>query len=132
MSVHSRMVPLILSLLLVVGCASSRAGGGSGGGDRNVLTPEQLRSTGAQDAFGAVQALRANWLQARGPDSFSSPSEVLVYVDDVRLGGVDNLRSITLPQIGYIQYYDGRAAAGRWGLDHGQGVIFVSTRTDRD
>lgn len=130
MSVHFRRIPVILSLLLVVGCAAGRQGG-SGGGDRNVLTPEELQSTGAQDAYGAVQALRANWLQARGPDSFRSPSQVLVYVDDVRIGGVENLRTITLPQIGFIRYFDGREASGRWGLDHGQGVIFVSTRVDR-
>jgi hypothetical protein len=27
-----------------------------------------------------------------------------------------------------IRYIDGIAASARWGLDHGQGVILVSTR----
>ncbi|MGH7463012.1 MAG: hypothetical protein ACREMA_18555 [Longimicrobiales bacterium] len=52
----------------------------------------------------------------------------MVYIDDTRLGGVETLRSISTASISYIRYYDGVTATGRWGIDHGQGVIFVSTR----
>ena len=53
---------------------------------------------------------------------------VQVYLDDNRLGGVEMLRNINTSLIQYIRWYDGIAATGRWGLDHGAGVIYVSTR----
>jgi hypothetical protein len=28
----------------------------------------------------------------------------------------------------YMKYFDGISATARWGLDHGAGVIYVSTR----
>jgi hypothetical protein len=46
----------------------------------------------------------------------------------VRAGGVEALRRISITEVTYIRYFDGIAAAARWGLDHGYGVIFVSTR----
>jgi hypothetical protein len=72
--------------------------------------------------------LRSSWLRPRGPDSFHNQGRVWVYVDDVRAGGVDALRSFSIAQITYIQFFDGTAASARWGLDHGHGVIFISTR----
>ncbi len=78
-----------------------------------------------------MEALRSNWLRPKGPDSFSSPTRVQVYIDDNQLGGVETLRGIATSQIlAYIRYYDGVAASGRWGLGHGQGVIYVSTNPD--
>jgi hypothetical protein len=41
---------------------------------------------------------------------------------------VETLRAIGLANVAYIRYIDGVTASARWGLDHGQGVIFVSTR----
>jgi hypothetical protein len=77
-------------------------------------------------AYDAVEALRSNWLQPRGPDSFTAPSEVRVYLDNTLLGGVTTLRDITVSTVSFIKYYDGITATGRWGLGHGAGVIFVS------
>lgn len=127
---RTRPAHLIAPLILLLACTASRADSGVPGTRtrHDILTVEQLRSTGTQNAFDAVQALRASWLRPRGPDSFRTPGQVMVYIDDVRLGGVDTLRNISVPQIIFIQYYDGNAASGRWGLDHGNGVIFVSTR----
>ena len=98
---------------------------------RNILTSEQIAETRATNAYDAVQTLRSNWLLPRGVDSFSTPGQVLVYFNDTRLGGVQTLESIRLNEIGYIQYFDGTEASARWGLDHGHGVILVSTLPPR-
>ena len=119
---------LVLLFLLSGGCGTRTANTGSGRADRNLITMEQMRERRFTNAYEAVQALHANWLQTKGTDSFNSPSQVQVYVDDTRYGGVETLRTITTNSISYIRYYDGIAATGRWGIDHGQGVIFVSTR----
>lgn len=111
----------------VAACASS--GSGTARVDRNVLTREQIQETNRQNAYDVVESLRSNWLRTRGPTSLTQQDAVVqVYLDDNRLGGVDALRTINTSLIQYIRWYDGIAATGRWGLDHGAGVIYVSTR----
>ena len=89
---------------------------------------EQIQSTKYNNLYDVVQALRSNWMNDRGKDSLMGPtSVVLVYYDDTKLGGVDQLKTISPNEVSYIQHYDGVAAAGRWGLDHGKGVIYLST-----
>ncbi|MGH7577717.1 MAG: hypothetical protein ACREM1_21670 [Longimicrobiales bacterium] len=128
-NLHTRAVTLAI-LAFSAACATGSAGG-RGAGDRNLITRTQLDEHRFTNAYEAVAALRTNWLQTRGTDSFTQPTQVLVYFDDSRLGGIETLRSIAITGISYIRYYDGVAASGRWGLDHGQGVIFVSTRPAR-
>ena len=120
-------------LLAAAACASSapaRDGVRARRPDPNVITQAQLLDGRFANVYEAVAALHSNWLQTRGPDSFQTPSQVWVYMDNVRLGGVETLRQIAPPSIAYVRRYDGRAATSRWGLDHGQGVIFLSTRPD--
>ena len=129
-----RPAPLLFVLLLQLACAGRRSNEESTAGrsSRDVLTLEDLRTTASPNAYNGVAALRPSWLRPRGPDSFQTTRRVWVYVDDVRAGGVETLRSISTAQVTYIRFFDGTAAAARWGLDHGYGVIFVSTRTKRD
>jgi hypothetical protein len=95
--------------------------------DRNVLTREQMLEHRFTTAFDAVSSLRSNWLITKGTDSFQNPSAVWVYVDSNKLGGVESLRQIVPGNVVTIRYYDGIAATARWGIDHGSGVILVST-----
>ena len=94
--------------------------------DHSVITREQIELNKFNSAFEAVQSLRSNWLQARGPDSFHTPSIVLVYYDAVRLGGVETLRTIHTRNVDHIRHYDGIEATSRWGVGHSAGVILVS------
>jgi hypothetical protein len=96
--------------------------------DRSLITPTQFADYHFNSAFDAVASLRANWFNTKGPDSFTKPSVVRVYLDNVLLGDTGTLRQIPLTNITYMKYYDGVAATARWGLDHGAGAIFVSTR----
>jgi hypothetical protein len=96
--------------------------------NRNVITQEQMVQQHFRNAFEAVQALHPNWLSSRGTDSFRAPSQVVVYLDDVRLGGVDQLSSIAPSTVRTIRHFNGVDAAARWGLDHGAGVIQVISR----
>jgi len=115
-------------VLLLLGCSGrSSRDPDSPRVQRNILTYEMAVETRTTNAYDVVMALRSNWLLTRGVDSFSNPGQVLVYFNNTRLGGVETLRAISLNQIGYIQYFDGTDAAGIWGLDHGHGVIAVST-----
>ncbi len=125
-SAFSRPI-LVLLLALISACASASSRASTAPVDRNLITHEQLREYEFRNALEAIEALRSNWLRTRGTDSFNSPTQVQVYLNDARLGGIETLRWISTPEIDYIRYYDGIAASSRWGLGHGQGVIFVST-----
>ncbi len=95
---------------------------------RGIITAAQIAEGHFNTAMDAVEALRANWLHKRGADSFNNPGEIQVYLDNVRLGGVETLRGIQVNPIVSIRFIPALEATARWGLDHGHGVIFVSTR----
>ena len=95
--------------------------------DRAVITREQMLSGNYTTAYDAVSALHSIWLRPRGVDSFIVPSLVWVYVDGIRVGGVDALQTIQPRLVNTIRFYDGASATSRWGVDNGAGVIHVST-----
>jgi hypothetical protein len=119
---------LALALLAfsMLGCAGATAQGGAGRSD--IIVAEQLRARSFPSVYDAVETLRSNWLRTRGQDSFSTPTEIQVYMDNVRMGGVATLRSISPSTVTYIQWYNANDATARWGIGHGAGAIYVSTR----
>lgn len=119
------MLPLVY--LLGMGCAARIRPDHPQRVDRTVLTRAQMLEGHYSTVYDAVLALHPTWLRPRGPDSFVSPSAVWVYIDDVRAGGVDVLRNIQPGLVNTVRWYDGAQATGRWGVDHGAGVIHVST-----
>jgi hypothetical protein len=124
-SAFRQSIPLLL-LALAPSCALHQGAPNGERANHSILTQQQMVENHFLTAYDAVEALRSNWLQARGPDSFTAPSEVRVYLDNTLLGGVTTLRDITVSTVSFIKYYDGITATGRWGLGHGAGVIFVS------
>lgn len=115
-----------IALLMLLGACASGGTRGAPVRRPNMITDEQIRATNHSTAYDVVRSLRPNWLHTRGPDSFTNPGQIQVYLNDMRLGGVEQLRSLPTSGIAFIQWYDGISAAGRWGLDHGNGVIYVS------
>lgn len=97
--------------------------------DRNEIARDQIQQGSFGNAYEIVQKLKGEWLRSQGAGSMrGSGSQLLVYLDDARLGGVDALRSITPESIQYIHFYNGSEATSKWGMDHASGVILVSTR----
>ena len=123
---------LQLSLLLLLGACASGGGTSMPQGRSDLLVEDQIRSNSYSTVYDAIVALRPNWLRTRGMDSFSSPTQIQVYIDNVRVGGIPNLQQISSVAAYYVQWYDGIEASARWGLGHGAGVIFVSTSPRRD
>jgi hypothetical protein len=128
--VRSTKVALLSVGVLVASCAGPKSDPGQPRPDFNLLTQKTLIDNHFQTAYDAVASLRSNWLNVKGTDSFTAPTEVRVYLNDTLLGGVETLREIGTPTVVWIRHYDGIAATARWGLGHGAGVIYVSTRED--
>jgi len=119
---------LLLLLPALAGCAGKAPPEG-GFRDRTVLTYEQLNHERVSYAsvFDAVQALRSHWLREKGVSSPNRPARVLVYMNNVRMGGVEALRTISPREVSYVKHYDPASAGARWGRDVSEGVIYVST-----
>jgi hypothetical protein len=136
---------LLISLLAVAGiaCASSKstvqsgqAAGSTPGSDQSVLTRQQMDDGRFLNVFDAVQAVHANWMHVRGPTSFDGTKDdrtglardiVRVYLDNTFLGDTSKLHQISVNSVLWVRHFDGVTATARWGLDHGSGVIYVST-----
>jgi len=129
---YTRLRRLGLPLLLLCGaCVSSRANPRHRV-DMSVLTQDDLVDHQYENVLEAVQTLRSNWLNERGPDSFASPSHIWVYIDNTKVGGVQSLASISTRYISSIRKVNGIDATARWGIGHSAGVIAVMTWPPQD
>jgi hypothetical protein len=91
------------------------------------LSQQEMRDGHFVYVYEAVAALRPGWLVVRGTDSFRHPSQIWVYFDETRLGGVSELRNVSVNSVAWAQHYDGVTATQRWGVGHSAGVIFLSS-----
>ncbi len=115
-------------LVLLAACAPAKPQATRVPPDRSIITQEEILEHKFETVYDAIQALRPIWLQTRGTNTLQGTStQVQVYLDNNHLGGIATLSTINLASVVYIRHYDGVEATARWGLDHGQGVIYVST-----
>jgi len=96
----------------------------------NLVAQDEIRSveTG-YTAFEAVRRLRPEFLSRHAtpmPGDFEEGFAV-VYLDGVRLGGLQTLENIPVTTIVEIRYLRPSAAVERFGKHHRGGVILVST-----
>ncbi|MCG6957080.1 MAG: hypothetical protein LJF04_13915 [Gemmatimonadetes bacterium] len=117
--------------LALVACASASGNRGSGAPPTgNVITAKQISKIEANNAAEIVERLHPNWLRGRGAASIAGGVDLpVVYIDDTRQGGIEQLGRISARIIQEIRFVPGTDASVRYGLGHGGGVILVVTRT---
>lgn len=115
-------------------------------GGRSVIEHDEIRESGAANAFELVRSLRKEWLIPRGINSFTESARgrasleegttivpgadhVQVYLNNSRLGGTQTLQEIALSLIERIEFIPGSQATFRWGTGHAHGVILLTTRS---
>lgn len=122
---------LLLSFALVTSCASSggtAAPQGKARSSADLISRDEIQKGHWQNAYELIQELRPRWLRAHGADSIHGEApDVQVRVDDNLLGGVSTLRGVSTNEISSIQFVDPVTAAARWGGDHANGAILIST-----
>jgi hypothetical protein len=101
----------------VTACASSGAGNTSTSPkptSRDKVTKDEITGTPASTAYDLVYHLRPDWLRARGTASMVGGSEgsgaPLVYLDGVKMGGLDALKSISSREIQSMEWIPGAKA----------------------
>jgi hypothetical protein len=125
----TRRVLSLVIVLISVACASATTAGPDGGRrSPNLITLQEMQQRGQfSSLYDLVRDLRPRWLRAQGPDSFGAPGQVQVHMDGNRLGSVEALRTLSAHGVTSITWLGPIDAAARFGLDHGHGVILVST-----
>ena len=119
---------LLLAVIpvLLPACAAGRApAAGSSFGE---ITTTEIQATIASNAYEVIQKLRPIWLRQRGAVTFNRPTPRAVYVDNMRLGGLETLRQISPASIGRISFLDSQDATQRFGTGHVNGAILIFSR----
>lgn len=123
---------LATMLLAAAGCGSTQERESEDFYSRNVITAEQIHETRATNAYEAVDRLKSHWLRSTTPTSpynlEDRTAPVNVYIDNQRVGGVEQLRRVEAAAIEYIQFFPPAEAAARWGFGNAGGAILVATR----
>jgi hypothetical protein len=99
---------------------------------RDLITRAQIDATPSQDAFELVQRLRPEYLRERGQSSITrGPALPVVYMDGVRRGGPEMLKTIRSSEIEEIRFISATDATTRWGTEHTAGAIEIKMRHGR-
>lgn len=98
--------------------------------DAFVISEQELGTSTARNALEAVQKLRPQWLRGRGAAAFGrAPDVVMIYLNDVRLGGPTALAQLMTDGVKEIRFYNAADATSRWGTDHTAGAIVVTMKS---
>ena len=123
-----------VAVSLVSGCASSRAT--TPAMDPEIITQDQIARSKATNAYDLIATIRPQMFTAHGaattrgeqPSTQGRQAQpVVVYIDNVKVGPVAELKALGTLDVREIRYLSPRVATDRWGLNHAGGVIYVTT-----
>jgi hypothetical protein len=111
--------------------------------DGRVITAEEIARSNYATVLELIQGERPNWLRTRGAGTLRTaevtdprsgePTDVMdlppvvVYPDGARFGTVSELRGLRPSQVARIQFLSAPQATSRFGTDHVNGAILVTT-----
>jgi hypothetical protein len=120
---------LVLTLCTTTSCVTA-GGGTQGQRNRSQITAEEIATTNASSAYEIVERLRPEFLRSRGQKSLSDPTpdDPIVYVNGMRSGAIESMRSMSAQDVLEIRFITAADATTRFGTGHTGGVIEVRTR----
>ena len=122
-----------LAMIVLTACASSGSGSSAAKQNANVISADEIAESSASNAYEVIQRLRPNFLRTRGavhgtPGAASAMVDLVVYLNENRLGGTDQLRQIATGDIREIRYFNSSEATTKWGTGHSAGAIQIVSR----
>jgi hypothetical protein len=127
----SRLTAFVLLLALTAACASTSAPSRrtTGRRDARQLSAEEIKTSAASNLYDAIRSQRPEWLIKRGQTSINLEGDIVVYIDNVALGGPESLKSIDVQSVQTVRFLSASEAQMRFGVGHMHGAIVVITRT---
>lgn len=98
----------VVAVLLLSACASAPSDGPRRQFD--LITTEEIEAANVSNLYQLVERLRPRWLDTRAPQSFTTPTGIVVYHGQAYLGGVDMLRDMGKREARVLRYLDGPTA----------------------
>lgn len=117
--------------------------------NRDVMLRDEIDEARAtvNNAYQLIENRRKNWLIPRGTNSWRETTggvaetegrnfvinieeghdKIIVYMDDIKIGGPEDMRDIPLDGIVKAEFIDARRATYLYGAGHSHGVIRLST-----
>jgi hypothetical protein len=131
----SGKIVAIVMMSLAAACASSGSAA-PGTKNQNLISSDEITQSSAANAYDLIQRLRPNYLRTRGavhgtPNGSTNkiePVDLVVYLNENRLGNSDQLRQISTSEIREIRYFNASEATTKWGTGHSAGAIQVVSR----
>ena len=132
----SRSFAALMSSLLLAACATAGSTAQPATRNPDVITAEEIEANPNTNAYELIQRLRPRYLRTRGA-VHGAPSngvnnleavDVVVYLNDTRVGTSEQLRQISTTDIREIHYYSASDATTKWGTGNVAGAIQVVTR----
>lgn len=117
---------------------------------RSVISTAEIQKFGSNGSVhDLVHALRKSWLNlqhislretptitAQGKREAhvtpASDATLIVYLDNVKIGNIEELRSLNLAGVLEVRYYNAGQAMRRWGSGHEHGAIEVITAANAE
>jgi hypothetical protein len=96
----------------------------------SVLSSAEWQGAHVVTAFEAVELLRPQFFRSRGETSIllRAETQTNVYLDNMRLGGLETLRDVPISGLQSIRYLSAGEAANRWGTNQTGGAIQLVSR----
>jgi TonB-dependent Receptor Plug Domain len=126
-----RGLGLLAAACAVIGACSSPAARAGRPTTRNVILADEIARVGATNALEAIQRLQPRMLaKQRGPSSinFENQTQIAVYLDGTRFGGIETLSLIEATPILEIRFLSASEATFRFGTGNSGGAIVITTR----
>jgi len=122
-----RRFMLLCLVCTLAACASTRVRPSR---SSDLITADEIEAASVSNAYDAIARLRPAFLRGRGQSSIQTPGSDLpiVYVNGLRTGTIEHLRSIPAQDVQQIRYINATDATTRFGTGHTGGVIEVTTR----
>lgn len=103
--------------------------------DAVTITEREIREADVTNAYDLIYSLHREWLIPRGSNTLKETAgreaKIVVYLDDVRLGGTSELRQIQVDGLTLAEFLGPARATYRFGSGHAHGAILLSTRVSR-
>ena len=113
------------------GASAARTAASSARGSENVIVAGEIAASCATNAMEAIRQLRPAMLRGRGSagmEGGSSADQIVVYVDNIKSGGLEALVPISAISIKEIRFLSAADATTRFGTGTPSGAILVTTK----